>query len=164
MKDLLLRYAAYHIWANDSLLKIVLQLTAKQVDKEVKSSFDTVYKTCLHLYHAEKIWWLRVQQAEAALTQRDLKPTIQELATSLLLQSTQWHSWLQKRSEEELQAFFTYKNMKGETFVQPFWEVQLHLFNHAQFHRGQLVTQLRQLGVGNLPPTDFVHWARLNNA
>jgi uncharacterized damage-inducible protein DinB len=36
----------------------------------------------------------------------------------------------------------------------------LHLFNHGTYHRGQLVNQLRQLGIAKIPPTDFIIWSR----
>lgn len=34
--------------------------------------------------------------------------------------------------------------------------ILMHVFNHATYHRGQLVTMLRQLGVKKIPQTDFM--------
>jgi uncharacterized damage-inducible protein DinB len=34
-----------------------------------------------------------------------------------------------------------------------------HVVNHATYHRGQLVTLLRQLG-RTPPPTDYTRWLR----
>jgi uncharacterized damage-inducible protein DinB len=39
----------------------------------------------------------------------------------------------------------------------------LHLFNHGTYHRGQLVTMLRELGIEKIPPTDFIVWSRRKN-
>jgi uncharacterized damage-inducible protein DinB len=39
----------------------------------------------------------------------------------------------------------------------------LHVFNHGTYHRGQLVTMLRQLGIENIPATDFIVWSREKN-
>ena len=36
----------------------------------------------------------------------------------------------------------------------------LHLFNHQTFHRGQLVTMLRQNGIEKIPATDFIVFSR----
>ncbi|MGB3005447.1 MAG: DinB family protein [Chitinophagaceae bacterium] len=36
----------------------------------------------------------------------------------------------------------------------------MHVFNHAAYHRGQLINMLRQLGVKKLPATDFIIWSR----
>ena len=55
-----------------------------------------------------------------------------------------------------------YKSLKGIPFSQPLYQLLLHVFNHATYHRGQLVTILRQLDVQNIPQTDFIAWSRLN--
>ena len=161
MKEILLRYAEYNMWAHQAMLDVLLTLPPKQLEKEVKSSFNSVYKTYLHIYHAEIIWWQRIQQHDpVTIHPRDLKPTVRELTDGILSQNILWKDWIVKQSEANLQSFFAYKNMKGERFTQPFWEILHNLFNHATFHRGQVVTQLRQLGVSNIPATDFAHWAR----
>ena len=35
-----------------------------------------------------------------------------------------------------------------------------HVFNHATYHRGQLINMLRQLGVEKVPQTDFSFWVQ----
>jgi uncharacterized damage-inducible protein DinB len=35
------------------------------------------------------------------------------------------------------------------------------VFNHATYHRGQLVTMLRQIGAEKIPATDFAAFVRL---
>ncbi|MCW3088046.1 MAG: hypothetical protein JWQ78_1432, partial [Sediminibacterium sp.] len=40
-------------------------------------------------------------------------------------------------------------------------EILLHLFNHGTYHRGQLVTLLRQVGVEEIPRTDYIEFSRL---
>ncbi|MFY7653115.1 MAG: DinB family protein [Chitinophagaceae bacterium] len=161
MKDILLRYAAYNYWAHSTLIATLGKLTEKQWHKDLGSSFPTVYKTLLHMYQAEKLWWMRIQLIEPAqLSEKDIKPTTAYLMESLVLQAESWIIWLQKQNEQTFTDYFSYKNLKQQNFVQPFWEVQMHIFNHATFHRGQIITMLRQLGVQNVPATDFVVWTR----
>ncbi len=38
-----------------------------------------------------------------------------------------------------------YRNIKGERFESPVWQIVLHVVNHASYHRGQVTTMLRQL-------------------
>ena len=45
----------------------------------------------------------------------------------------------------------SYTGTKKEQFKQPVCDVLLHVFNHGTYHRGQLVTMLRQLGASNIP-------------
>jgi uncharacterized damage-inducible protein DinB len=39
-----------------------------------------------------------------------------------------------------------YKSMTGEEFSNPLWQILHHYTNHGSYHRGQVVTMLRQLG------------------
>jgi uncharacterized damage-inducible protein DinB len=49
--------------------------------------------------------------------------------------------------------------LDGTQYKQPIWQMLLHVFNHATYHRGQVVNMLRQLGVDKIPSTDFSTWA-----
>jgi uncharacterized damage-inducible protein DinB len=50
-----------------------------------------------------------------------------------------------------------YKNLKGDAFAKPVWEILLHVVNHGTYHRGQIAAMLRQLG--HVPPsTDFIYF------
>ena len=43
-----------------------------------------------------------------------------------------------------------YRAWDGRLYTQPFWQMLQHLVNHGSYHRGQVTTMLRQLGV--VPP------------
>jgi uncharacterized damage-inducible protein DinB len=40
------------------------------------------------------------------------------------------------------------------------YHVLHHIFNHSTYHRGQLVTMLRQLGSKDIPATDFIAFVK----
>jgi uncharacterized damage-inducible protein DinB len=48
----------------------------------------------------------------------------------------------------------------GVRWSQPFWQSFQHLANHGTYHRGQVVTMLRQLGVTTVPSTDLIAFYR----
>ncbi|MEI9934102.1 MAG: DinB family protein [Ferruginibacter sp.] len=79
-----------------------------------------------------------------------------------MLQSKQWQEWATTVTEEALLQLFSYKTFKGDPFTQPLYEVVFHVFNHSTYHRGQLVTILRQLGVEKIPSTDLIVFYRYN--
>ena len=54
-----------------------------------------------------------------------------------------------------------YKSMKGEPFTTKAGDIALHVVNHSTFHRGQMITILRELGQENLPATDYIFYTRL---
>jgi len=161
MKSIFKQYAAYNKWANQKLLETISRLTEAQQHQEIISSFPGIFKTLLHLLDAEGIWWQRLKLAEKIERPSDhFSGNFEALQKKLLLQSGQWYEWVANASDNQLQHVFAYQNSKREQFKQPVNEVLIHLFNHGTYHRGQLVTMLRQLGIEKIPPTDFIEWCR----
>ena len=161
MKELFLQYASYHLWANNLLLTTVLALPEEAWKTEIKSSFPSLYKTFLHLLDAESIWWQRLKlQERIEIPSKSFDVDMATLAIKLQQQNKQWQDWLTTATELSLQHEFIYYNSRTERFKQPVYQMLLHLFNHGTYHRGQIVTMLRQLGVEKIPQTDFIAWSR----
>ena len=161
MKELLHQYAAYTVWANGLLLDLINQLPEENQTQELNSSFNSFYKTLLHLWDAENIWWQRMKlQERISLPSEIFTGNLRELGTSLLQQNLQWQEWVSNAQEHMLVHEFIYQNSKKESFKQPIFQMLLHLFNHGTYHRGQLVNMLRQVGVEKIPQTDFIVWSR----
>jgi len=161
MKKLLLQYAAYNVWANQKMVDCISNLADEQVRKEINSSFKSIYATLLHLLDAETIWWQRVKLKEQIeVPSVHFNGSLLELGNELLKQSKQWKEWIDLATEAALEHEFIYRNSKKEQFKQPVCEVLLHLFNHQSYHRGQLITMFRQVGLEQVPNTDFSSFVR----
>ena len=161
MKILLTQFSAYHLWASQLLLERIQQLPPDLQVQTLVSSFPSLSATVLHLWDAESIWWQRIKlQEQIVRPSENFSGTFDDIANGLLGQSKQWHEWVVQVQEYMLDHEFIYYNSKKEKFKQPVFQVLLHMFNHATYHRGQLVIMLRQLGVNNIPPTDFIVWSR----
>lgn len=161
MKELLTQYATYHLWANKQLFDVILKLSTEQQQQEIVSSFPSIHTTLLHMWDAEYIWWQRLKLQENIERPGSLRTyTTEELIQNILLQSEQWKSWVLQANDAQLNFVFAYHNTKREQFKDKVSQMLLHLFNHGTYHRGQLVTLLRQVGVTKLPSTDFIAWVR----
>ena len=161
MKELLRQLARYHYWANQVLTERLLQLDATQQEQEIASSFPSLHKTILHMWDSESIWWQRLKGADNILTpSKTFNPGFKESVIGLLQQDQLWLEWANSSGKEDFKMPLAYANLRGEHFEQPIFQVVLHVFNHGTYHRGQLVTMLRQLNVDNIPPTDFIVWTR----
>jgi uncharacterized damage-inducible protein DinB len=161
MKQLLQQYAAYNIWANKIITERIASLPPDTIHKEMNSSFGSIYKTVVHLMDVESIWWQRLKlQEHVEWPGKSFNGNFEELSQQLLLHSKQWNDWIQSTNELNLIYVFAYQNSKKEHFKQPVYEMLLHLFNHQTFHRGQLVTMLRQNGIEKIPATDFIVFSR----
>jgi uncharacterized damage-inducible protein DinB len=161
MKELLMQFAAYNIWANQKLLDIINTLPEEKQKAELPSSFRSLYATVLHMWDAESIWWQRMKMHERIIVpSENFNGTMQDVSNGLMAQSNHWKDWTGNATEMALDHVFQYYNLKKEMFKQPVWQMILHVFNHGTYHRGQLINMLRQLGVEKIPKTDFVVWCR----
>jgi uncharacterized damage-inducible protein DinB len=161
MKELLQQYAAYNIWANKILLGRISKLPEEKIMQQIASSFPSLYKTTAHLWFAEDIWWQRMKLVENIVVAADnFTGNFAQLCNQLAKQSQQWAAWVNAASDNQLNHVFAYVRSK-EQYKMKVHDMLLHLFNHATFHRGQLVTLLRQLGEDKIPATDYVAWRRL---
>lgn len=161
MKELLRQFVAYHIWAHQKVLDVVLSLPEEKHKAELPSSFSSLYKTALHMWDADSIWWQRIVSPEKVIIPSvGFNGTMSDIVDGLLLQGQQWLAWVNETSEESLNEIFHYRSIKGDPFSQPLKDVVLHICNHGTYHRGQLINMLRQLNAGKLPQTDYVVWAR----
>lgn len=161
MKELLKQYAAYNIWASQRILDVILGIPEEKQQTDVPSSFNSLYKTVLHMWDAESIWWQRMKMHERfIIPSENFTGSMQDMAHGLLQQSKQWEEWVSNASDLSIEHVFQYQNTKRELFKMPVYQVLHHIFNHGTYHRGQLINMLHQLGVEKLPQTDFVVWCR----
>ena len=161
MKEVFVKYSAYNLWANKILSEKAAQLPAETLFKEMHSSFGSIYHTFVHLMEVESVWWQRVKLQERVLWPgKDMEENFEKLTQQLLLLSKQWNQWIVEANENYFTHVFGYQNSKKEFFKQPVYEMLLHLFNHQTYHRGQIVTMMKQNGVDKIPATDFIVFSR----
>jgi uncharacterized damage-inducible protein DinB len=161
MKELLKQYAAYNIWASQKIIELILSLPEEKQLAEVPSSFNSLYKTVLHMWDAESIWWQRLKLHERIIRPSDnFNGSMKDVSNGLLNQSKQWEEWISNASDLSIEHVFQYQTFDGTQYKQPTWQMLQHVLNHGTYHRGQLINILRQLGVEKIPQTDFILWSR----
>ncbi|WP_018613649.1 DinB family protein [Segetibacter koreensis] len=160
MKQVFEQYAAYNVWANQRMIDTILSLPEETVKRTVESSFSSLYLTLLHMWNAESVWWQRLKLVETVQSAGNTHLSIQEISAGLMGQSSQWPAWIEKSPSGALEHEFIYRDSKRRQFKQPVYQMLLHLFNHGTYHRGQLVTMLRQLNITTIPATDFIVFTR----
>lgn len=160
LKGLLTQYAAYNLWANQIVTDAIVLLPEEKIHTEIISSFTTLYKTVLHILDAESIWWQRLKlQEHTERPSETFSDNYAGLQKKLLQQSAMFSEWVSNASELQLQHVFAYLRGKEQNKM-PVCDMLIHLFNHNSYHRGQLVTMLRQSGVTKIPATDFAAFLR----
>ena len=157
----MIKHLGYSVWATDRLSKILEKADESILKKEVPSSFPTIEKTILHIWDAESIWMKRLE-GESKLTwpSEGFAGDRRKLLTGWLTSATALRDMIEPMSESDLDRRIDYKNMAGVGFSSTVEEILYHVTNHGTFHRGQIVTMLRTLGITDIPSTDLITYLR----
>ena len=158
MKQILETYTSYNLWANKKILDLLAE-NISLLDKEVKSSFTSLRKTINHIWFAEEIWHKRLH-GESPTSLAEPTNDFAAFTKQLLARSQSFIDAVKNNDENYLQAPNTYKAIVGTPFTNPQWEMIMHCMNHSTYHRGQIVTMLRELGATAIPSTDMIGYFR----
>ncbi|SIO18005.1 DinB family protein [Chitinophaga niabensis] len=162
MKDLLLRYAMYNIWANQRIIVLLNGLTEEQLDKDLGSSFSSMRKTIYHIWDSESVWYQRLHLAASViLPAKDFSGSWEEFVQLFSRQSELLKDFIATASDAKLAHTIEYHHAVRGICKSAVEHVILSAFNHSTYHRGQLVTMLRQTGVTKIPQTDFIEYTRI---
>jgi uncharacterized damage-inducible protein DinB len=63
-------------------------------------------------------------------------------------------------NEDALMDKLVFRRINGDRYEMPHYQVFAHIFNHSTYHRGQLVTMLRQVGFTDVGSTDKLGFYR----
>ena len=150
----------YNAWADRRLLDACTALTTEQFTRNLGSSFGSVRDTVAHLYGAEWVWNERFQgHSPAALNPAGAFPDLASVRAKLEEMDLYYIDYVSKLTQQDLDRVIRYKSFSGDEFSNPLWQSLHQLTNHASYHRGQVVTLLRQLGVKPVS-TDLIVYYR----
>jgi uncharacterized damage-inducible protein DinB len=154
----------YHYWARDVLLDAVAPLSPEQFTRQVESSFKSVRDTLAHIYAADWLWYTRWQgQLPTSLLSYDAFPDVASLRKASSELEGHVRPFVNELGEAGVSRVFEYKAMNGQPAASPFWQMLVHVVNHGSYHRGQVTTLLRQLGVPPPKSTDMITFYRLRS-
>lgn len=154
----------YDRWANARLLAVVARLRGEQFTKSLGSSYASIRDTLAHILGAEWIWLERWKgNSPKALLDPKEFPTVDALRARWGRLEKDQADFLRSLTDERLQAALRYTTTEGTPFVQPLWQLMTHLVNHSTYHRGQVITMLRQVGAEAVS-TDLVVFFREGGA
>jgi uncharacterized damage-inducible protein DinB len=146
----------FNQWADDTVLGALAGLDRERFTRRIETSHPSLRETLVHVLWAEELW-LRRWHGESP--QGDLDPSLFPDVAALRARWTGMQegqrAFFAGLSDADLARTVSYLNPKGERWSYPLWQMMVHAFNHSTYHRGQLTTLFRQLGI---PPvwTDFL--------
>ena len=154
VRDLLL----YMLWADRLVLKAVREVSAEDLTRDAGISFGSMLGTMVHMLGSQRLWLARFSGSPF-----DRRPTLEDFPDL-----PSWaHGWeetaagieafLAGLTEEQLAAEIAWEDSEIGPVRRPLWQPVVHMVNHNTYHRGQVVSLLRQLGY-EAPKTDFIYF------
>ena len=150
----------YNAWADRRMLDACAALNNEQFTRNLGSSFSSVRDTVVHLYGAEWVWNERFNgRSPSALVSGAGFPDLASIRGKLEEMDQFYIDYVSKMTQKDLDQVIQYKVFTGQEFSNPLWQSLHQLTNHASYHRGQITTLLRQLGVKPVS-TDLIMYYR----
>ncbi|MGB1204482.1 MAG: DinB family protein [Chitinophagales bacterium] len=142
----------YDFWATQQLLKTIEKYEVQ--DEKILFWLN-------HTYNAQMIWLKRIVGQQSHLTSNTMHDT-EHLASFFMQVNSFLLGLLYNRKNENvpnLNTIIAYKNSKGISFENTMQSIFSHLLHHSTHHRGQICSQLRNLGI-QPPPIDYIFYKR----
>jgi len=156
LEKLIHNYAAYNLWANETLVDWLETKPTALLCEGVTSSFPSIIKTLSHLWDTEK-FWLAILRGSAKEPWKEFNGPDDEVMPGLLSQSGAFFAYLTSMNEAELmeQCYLDAPWVQGHM---PKYEFIQHCINHGAYHRGQIITIAHNVGITDPPMTDYNHY------
>ncbi len=155
MKQNSIDYAHYNIWANNKIIDCLLPQKEELLNKEIVSSFPSIKATILHIWMAEMGWLSRLSgNGWNASTVNDFQGNPSELFAAWQTTSQDFKNFVEL-ADLNKEVLWGRKNNQISIARR---EIAHTVFNHGSYHRGQIVVMMRQLGITEIPQTDYIAW------
>lgn len=152
---------AYHKWASQEILTHIESLGEEIYTKEGDSSFPSVKETVSHVITVEKLWLLRMNGIKKPAAEQFRVDTAAEAKEAFMLLHAEMELYFSSLNEEQWQKFMKFTNLRGDSFEETREEMLFTFINHASYHRGQIVSLLRQFGKEGIL-TDYIYFPKKN--
>jgi uncharacterized damage-inducible protein DinB len=147
-------------WAIDRTVESVSLLPEGKYLEDLKSSHGGIHGTLVHIYSANMIWLQRWKgnsfQKHSTV---DEVPDLASLKTRREKYLADVADYLGNLGEAGISAPLVYSDLKGNRHSEPLFQQMQHLINHSSYHRGQIVTMMRQVGAKPIA-TDLIMFYR----
>lgn len=160
-KELLVQCLEYSLWASLEVLAAAEKLPAEALILDRKASFGGILETLVHIFQADRAWILRLEgNPHARLKRIGETITLATLKADWPLEMGRLIAWVRSQADHRFEESVYWRNIRGEEKIEKIYKVLLHAVNHASYHRGQVVTMIKQAG-GHVVSTDLVYYDRM---
>ncbi|AYB34815.1 DinB family protein [Chryseolinea soli] len=152
LQNLTTRFIRYNLWANERLASWLMTVDRNILYEKTGSSFGTIDRTLQHMLSAQIYWLTLFTKGQITEFSQPIRENaVDQIIADLIISSQQLIDGLSVLNEQQLT-----ERIKVSDSTQSRYEYILHIVNHGSYHRGQVVTMCRALGItGEIPVTDY---------
>ncbi len=156
MKQLIINYTKFNLWANSKICYFLSVLEEPMLDKKLIDNLPSMKDVVCQIWDAETTFYNRFTGNTAENTpSEDFNGDFKELKRKFLQQSQNLTLYALSLDDNQLKEDFEYSNEEGEKFNTQLYRIVLHCVNHSTFLRGQILTIFRDLGYRDYSPIDL---------
>ena len=143
-------------WANRKILEACRSLKPNDLTRDLHTSHQSIAGTLVHIMWSEWIWLRRWEgESPKKVFATEEFPSISAIQKKWDDIERGQNALIGRLRPELLAATLSYENLQGQRWEYSLERMMQHVVNHSSYHRGQVVTMLRQLGQA-APSTDFL--------
>jgi len=156
MKQLIINYTKFNLWANSKICYFLSVLEEPVLDKKLIDNLPSMKGVVEQIWDAETTFYNRFTGNKAqSKPSEDFNGDFKELKKKFLQQSQNLALYALSLNDNQLNEDFEYSNEKGEKFKTKLYRVILHCVNHSTFLRSQILTMFRSIGYRDYSPIDL---------
>jgi uncharacterized damage-inducible protein DinB len=156
LEDFMKSFATYNAWANRTLVNWLKTKPADAMSREIASSFPSIKETVVHIWDTQRFWLSVLQQKPAPVSFRmeGFHGSLEDAFEGIVQQSDEFANYIDSLTDASLQEVVSFDSpwVAGKA---PRTDYLLQVFNHSTYHRGQVVTIGRNVGLTDAPMTDY---------
>ena len=154
LKKIMSNYADYNLWVNQQFVNWLSPKSDELLYAEVPSSFSTITKTLDHIWSTEEYWFSVISETAPTEKKTENELSRDQIFEGLLNASAKLKQFIHSLSEEDLVKEVKITNPWFECEL-PISEYLIQVINHGTYHRGQIVTMGRNIGITDASNTDY---------
>lgn len=155
LQKLMTNYADYNLWANQQFISWLSAKSIEELNTEVPSSYSSILKSLHHIWAVEEYWYSIIFQKDDFINLYTSQELIKDDIFEGLIQRS-------KTLADEIRLLSDNQLIEKVEVVSPWFQANMeryeyiqHVFNHSTYHRGQIVTIGRNIGITDGSMTDY---------
>jgi uncharacterized damage-inducible protein DinB len=144
---LISNYSAFNAWANQRIVTWLRTVDTELLYQQTPSSYTSLDYTLQHILRTQRYWLLFISEEDTSKVNWAIREgEVENIMTELITVSEEMKNKFSAFTEADLLKVLHLRSDWAQNDL-PRYEYIQHIINHGTFHRGQIVTIARCVGI-----------------